>query len=267
MTEQIAIAGTGAIACGLAHVAARSGDVRVLARSDHSAARASDDIAKRIKADPGAHGKVRVSTDPATLAKATVLIEAVAEELDVKTAVLTTLASVAGPGALLATTTSALSIAELSFGCGVHDRFFGLHVFNPVAKLELVELAFPSRANAETRSRAHALCSALGKQAVEVPDAPGFVVNRLLLPYLMSAVELLEETGLSPEDVDRCMTLGAAHPLGPLALLDLIGIDVAVAIARAIDCPVPLRVRALVVDNHLGRKTGRGFFTYPHLLP
>lgn len=267
VTEQIAIAGAGAVACGLAHIASRSGDVWVLARSDHSADRAKQEIEAQTKRDPGAHGKLRMTTDPRQLAGASVVIEAVSEELDVKTEILRTLAGVCGPTTLLATTTSSLSIAELSFGCGVHDRLFGLHVFNPVAKMDLIELVFPSRASDETRARATALCALLGKTAIVVPDIPGFVVNRLLLPYLMSAVELLEETQMDPQDIDRCMTLGAAHPLGPLALLDLIGLDVAAAIARSIERPVPLRLRALIADNHLGRKTGRGFFSYPHLLP
>ena len=106
-----------------------------------------------------------------------------------------------GAGAVLATTTSSLSIAELSQASGHPERFVGLHVFNPVPRMELVELAFPEQASAETRDRARTLCAELGKTAVEVPDIPGFVVNRLLFPYLFSAVELMEETGMDPADV------------------------------------------------------------------
>ena len=139
-----------------------------------------------------------------------------------------------------------------------------LHVFNPVAKMALVELAFPEAATqADPRARTHALCEGLGKTAVEVPDTPGFVVNRLLFPYLFGAVELLEETGMEPEAIDTCMRLGAAHPLGPLALLDLVGLDVSLAIGEAIGAAVPARVRALVADGALGRKSGRGFYDYP----
>jgi 3-hydroxyacyl-CoA dehydrogenase len=102
----------------------------------------------------------------------------------------------------------------------------------------------------------------LGKTAVEVPDVPGFVVNRLLFPYLFSAVRLLEETGLEPAQVDDCMTLGAAHPLGPLAVLDLVGLDVAQAIGEALDVEVPARLRELAAEGALGRKAGRGFHSY-----
>ena len=112
----------------------------------------------------------------------------------------------------------------------------------------------PPRATT-TRERARALCEALGKTAVEVPDTPGFVVNRLLFPYLFDAVRLMERTGLEPEAVDTCMRLGAGHPLGPLALLDLVGLDVAPAIGRTIGAEVPERIDALVAEGALGRKS------------
>src|SRR5690606_33506915 len=118
-------------------------------------------------------------------------------------------------------------VTALGRASGRPDRFLGFHVFNPVAKMRLVALAFADDASERTRQRARDLCAALDKTAVEVPDTKGFVVNRLLFPYLFDAVRLLEETGLSPEDVDTCMTLGSGMPMGPLALLDLIGIDVA----------------------------------------
>jgi 3-hydroxyacyl-CoA dehydrogenase len=128
--------------------------------------------------------------------------------------------------------------------------------------MALVELAFPPAATERTRERARALCAALGKTAVEVPDTPGFVVNRLLFPYLFEAVRLMERTGLEPEAVDTCMTLGAGHPMGPLALLDLVGLDVSAAIGETIGVEVPARVRALIAEGALGRKSGRGFFQY-----
>jgi 3-hydroxybutyryl-CoA dehydrogenase len=150
----------------------------------------------------------------------------------------------------------------LARATGRPERFVGLHVFNPVPRMKLVELVFPPDAAQNTRVRARALCEALGKTPVEVPDIPGFVVNRLLFPYLFSAVELLTETGMSPQDVDSCMTLGAGQPMGPIALLDFVGLDVAQAIGEAIGASVPAGVRALVDAGALGRKSGRGFYAY-----
>ena len=166
------------------------------------------------------------------------------------------------PGTVLATTTSSLSANALAAVSGRADRFAALHVFNPVTKMALIELAFPDAASTETRARTLALCAALGKTAVEVPDTPGFVVNRLLFPFLFDAVELLERTGMDAAAVDTCMKLGAGHPLGPLALLDLVGLDVAQAIGRTIGVAVPARIDALVAEGALGRKSGRGFHAY-----
>jgi 3-hydroxyacyl-CoA dehydrogenase len=128
--------------------------------------------------------------------------------------------------------------------------------------MELVELCFPSEATEETRRRARELCEALGKTPVEVPEIPGFVVNRLLFPYLFSAVELLAETGMPPEDIDNCMTLGAGMPMGPIALLDYVGLDVSKAIGESIGVAVPPRLVELVEAGSLGRKTGAGFYNY-----
>ena len=122
-------------------------------------------------------------------------------------------------------------------------------MFNPVTKMQLVELVFPSEASAETRRRALELCEKFEKTPVEVPDVPGFVVNRLLFPYLFSAVRLVEETGMDPADVDTCMRLGAGHPMGPLALLDLVGLDVSQAIGETIGEPVPARVQELIAEG------------------
>jgi 3-hydroxyacyl-CoA dehydrogenase len=128
--------------------------------------------------------------------------------------------------------------------------------------MKLVEIVFPEAASQSTRKRALALCTTLEKTAVEVPDIAGFVVNRLLFPYLFSAVRLLEETGMEPVDVDTCMKLGAGHPLGPLALLDLVGLDVSLAIGQTIGEQIPKRLVELVGSGALGRKSGAGFYDY-----
>ena len=160
--------------------------------------------------------------------------------------------------AVLATTTSSLSVSELAEASGRPERFVGFHVFNPVPAMPLVEIVAGPQTSEDTRVRAHALVHVLGKTPVDVPDLPGFVVNRLLFPYLFSAVRLLEETGLDPNEVDQCMKLGAGHPLGPLALLDLVGLDVAVAIGESIGTDVPERVRTLVGRGRPGAQVGPG---------
>jgi 3-hydroxybutyryl-CoA dehydrogenase len=250
LADRLAIVGGGAIACGLARVAAEHGDVVMWVRSEESAQRAEEK----------APDEVEITTELEALADADVVVEAIAEDLAAKTELYGRLPPL--NGALLATTTSSLSINELAAASGRGDRFVGLHVFNPVHKMELVELTFPDTASEETRRRARELCEHLGKTAVEVPDVPGFVVNRLLFPYLFSAVRLHEETGLDPEAVDTCMKLGAGHPMGPLALLDLVGLDVAIAIGETIGAKIPATVRRLADEGALGRKAGRGFYTY-----
>ena len=265
MEERLGIAGAGAIACGLAATAARTSEVVLWARSAGSAQRARARVAKtcaRIDGGEVDPERVQVVTDLEQLGSATFLVEAVVEDHKHKVALLADLARHADPGAVLSTTTSSLSIAALAQAAGRPERFVGLHVFNPVPRMKLVELVFPDAATADTRERAQALCQALEKTAVEVPDIPGFVVNRLLFPYLFSAVELMADTGLTPEDVDNCMTLGAGQPMGPIALLDFVGLDVAQAIGEAIGANVPATLRALVTEGSLGRKSGQGFYSY-----
>jgi 3-hydroxybutyryl-CoA dehydrogenase len=266
LRERVGIAGSGVIACGLAVAAAEHGDVLLWARSDDSAERARARVIKTCsKMDGFDADHVRIVTDLDDLAQATFLVEAVVEHHGSKSAVLADLGELAhhaGVGAVLATTTSSLSIGELAKASGHPENFVGFHPFNPVPRMQLIELCFPSQATDETRRRARELCAELGKTPVEVPEIPGFVVNRLLFPYLFSAVELLVETGMPPEDVDNCMTLGAGMPMGPIALLDYVGLDVSQAIGESIGVHVPERLVELVKEGSLGRKSGAGFYRY-----
>jgi 3-hydroxybutyryl-CoA dehydrogenase len=265
MSERLGIAGAGAIACGLAACAARHGEVLLWARSDSSAERAEETVhhvCGRLSGEVNAT-HVKISTDLGRLGDGTTfLVEAIAEDLDLKRRLLGELTVIADDGAVIATTTSSLSVQKLADASRVPERFVALHVFNPVPKMKLVELAYPQQATEETRARARSLCDYLGKTAVEVPDLPGFVVNRLLFPYLFNAVEFLQESGMAPKDVDTAMTLGAGHPMGPLALLDFIGLDVAEAIGDEIGASVPDRIRTLVEEGALGKKAGRGLYEY-----
>ncbi|HEU4657127.1 MAG TPA: 3-hydroxyacyl-CoA dehydrogenase family protein [Capillimicrobium sp.] len=263
MEERVGVAGSGAIACGLAATASTVGDVVLWARSDGSAERARGTLEKVCgKLDGADASRVTVTTDLGALAGATIIVEAIAEDLDVKSSLLSDLASRVNGTALLASTTSSLSIEALGKASGLPERFVGLHVFNPVPRMKLVELVFPQAATEETRQRARDLCAALGKEAVEIPDVPGFVVNRLLFPFLFSAVTLMEETGLSPESIDTCMKLGAGHPMGPLALLDFVGLDVSKAIGETIGTTIPPTIDRLIAEGALGRKSGRGLYDY-----
>jgi 3-hydroxybutyryl-CoA dehydrogenase len=264
-----AIAGSGVIACGLAATATTTAKTVLLARSDASAWRAEEDAtAACAKVDGADSSKLRVTTDQADLADCDLVIESVVEDPEVKSDLLTSLGETAA-GADLATTTSSLSVGDLGERSGHRERVFGLHVFNPVPRMKLVELCFPEGVREGVRERALAWCGTLGKTAVEVPDQSGFVVNRLLFPYLFDAVRMLERTGMSPGEVDSCMTLGAGHPMGPLALLDFVGLDVAQAIGDALYADSgeaahepPALLVEMIGKEKLGRKSGAGFYDY-----
>jgi 3-hydroxyacyl-CoA dehydrogenase len=247
MKERIGIVGSGAIATGIARAATEHGDVVLWARSEESAERARG----ATDAD--------VFTELEALSDRTLVIEAIVEDQGSKSALYSLLHL--DDDAILASTTSSLSVGELAAASGRPERFGALHFFNPVHRMELVELAFPSEAAEDTRARLREFCEHLDKTPIEVPDIPGFVVNRLLFPYLFSAVALVED-GMSAEAVDTCMKLGAGHPMGPLALLDFVGLDVAIAIGESIGTEVPRRVRELADAGRLGKKSGAGFYDY-----
>ena len=263
------MAGSGTIACGLAAAASARSKALLLARSDQSAWKAEEKAHSLCaKVEDGDPSRIKVTTDPGDLAECDLIVEAIVEEEGPKVELLKTVGE-AAPEADLATTTSSLSIAGLGESSGHPGRVFGLHPFNPVVRMELIELCIPQGGDEAIFERAKAWCEALEKTVVRVPDEPGFVVNKLLFPYLFDAVRLLERTGMSAEDVDRCMTLGAGYPMGPLALLDLVGIDVAAAIGQTLYDDTgeerhraPGRLESMIGEGKLGRKAGAGFYDY-----
>jgi 3-hydroxybutyryl-CoA dehydrogenase len=264
-----AVAGSGTIACSVAASASALAEVHLLARSDAAAWQAEERAqADCEKVEGGAPDRIRVTTDASELAGCDLVVEAVIEDLGAKTDLLRKLGE-ASPGADLASTTSSLPVAELAARCGHPDRVFGLHVFNPVPRMELVELCLPQGLRDGARERALGWCGALGKTAIEVPDQPGFVVNRLLFPYLFDAVRLAERTGMANADIDSCIQLGAGYPMGPLRLLDFIGLDVAAAIGENLFADTgedryraPGLIERLIGEGKLGRKSGEGFYEY-----
>ena len=259
LTEELGVVGSGAIAVRLARFADPRGSVTLWARSEESAERAKSKI--------DAHDVVTTALDD--LADRTFVVEAIVEDHDAKVELLSALNDLLPEDAIIASTTSSLSIDKLAEECGRPERFVGLHVFNPVPRMELIEVAYTPFAMDVVRSRVQELCEALAKTAVDVPDVPGFIVNRLLFPFLFDAVRLLTDHDLSPQDVDTCMKLGAGHPMGPLALLDFVGLDVSKAIGDAlyadngeVASQPPGLVVEMVGEGKLGRKAGAGFYTY-----
>jgi 3-hydroxybutyryl-CoA dehydrogenase len=240
------------VACGLARAAAATHDVVLWARSNGSRDRACAEV----------EDAAQVVTELAELAGCGVIVEAITEDLEAKRSLYDRLGELLPAETVLATTTSSLSVTELAAASGRAERFGALHVFHPVERMKLVELSFPPAASKSTKAALRDLCERLGKTGVEVPDSAGFVVNKLLFPYLFDAVRLLERNGIDAEAIDTCMKLGAGHPMGPLALLDFVGLDVAAAIGESIGADVPQRVHELIAEGRLGRKAGAGFYDY-----
>lgn len=213
--------------------------------------------------------RLRVTTDLADLAGCDVVIEAIVEDLAAKRELFAELDRICRPDAILATNTSALSVTEIAAATSRPGRVVGMHFFNPAPVQPLVEVVRAELTDSAVHEAAYELARRLGKEPIRCADTPGFVVNRVLLPLLNDCVRVLDEAGVSPEDLDRAMVNGARWPIGPCALIDLIGVDVHVHAAEALweklreprMAPPPRLVR-MAQAGLLGRKSGRGFYAY-----
>jgi 3-hydroxybutyryl-CoA dehydrogenase len=280
-TQTVGIIGGGTMGNGIAHVAARSGlnvvlhdlEQRFLDRALQTIAKNLDrEVAKaKISAEEKAAvlSRITASTANSALNAADFIIEAVVEDLDIKTKVFEALDEIARPGVILASNTSSISITKIASKTKRPAQIIGMHFMNPVPVMTLVEIVRGLATSDETFQTTKRLAEDMGKTAVEVNDFPGFVSNRVLMPMINEAVYCVMEGVGSAEAVDSVMKLGMNHPLGPLALADLIGLDVCLDIMNVLHTgfgdskyrPCPL-LRKMVDAGHLGRKSGQGFYKY-----
>ena len=279
--ERVGIVGSGIMGSGVAEVAAKAGH-KVVLRSrkqetaDDMVARLAKSLAKQVEkgkldqaeADAVA-GRVTATSELDALAGCDLVLESIVEDLAVKRDLFAELDRVVGSGAILATNTSTLPVIDLAMATSRPERVCGVHFFNPAPAMSLVELVRPLTASDDTMAEARAFAERCGKTAVEVQDRAGFVVNALLFPYLNNAVRMLESGTASRDDIDAAMQGGCNFPMGPLALLDLVGLDTSLAIIDALYeefrdpnyAAVP-RLRRMVAAGKLGRKSGSGFYDY-----
>jgi 3-hydroxybutyryl-CoA dehydrogenase len=279
--RKVGVVGLGTMGAGIAQVCVQAG-VETVGRevSRELCERARDRIAHylgrgvekgRLTAaeQEAALARLTTTTELGDLAGCDLVVEAIVEELDAKRELFEALEGVVGPDAVLATNTSALSVTEIARATGAPERVVGMHFFNPAPVLPLVEVVRTELASDETVDTAFAFAERVGKAPIRCNDTPGFVVNRILIPLLNDCVRVLDEAGVTPEDLDKAMTTGVNWPIGPCALVDLIGVDVHVHASEALHGALgeermapPERLVRMRDEGLLGRKSGRGFFSY-----
>jgi 3-hydroxybutyryl-CoA dehydrogenase len=278
---RVGVLGTGQMGSGIAQAAAVAGyptvardvETGLLAKGERAIQQSLDKLVEKAKlaaADrDAALARLTFTVHLQDLAGCDLIIEAVTESLALKTELWRALDPLCPPGTIFASNTSSLSIGAMAAATGRPDRFIGLHFFNPVPLMPLVEVVRAIATSRETFETAEAFARRLGKEPIAAQDRPGFVVNRLLVPYLLDAARARESGLASTADIDRGMQLGCGHPMGPLALLDFVGLDTVVRIAEimfdefgeARFAPPPLLRRMVTAGLH-GRKSGRGFYDY-----
>jgi 3-hydroxybutyryl-CoA dehydrogenase len=279
--KRVGIVGSGIMGSGIAEVASKTGHEVVLrSRKQETADRTVAGLEKSLNKQvekgrlseedrDGALQRVTATSDLGDLAACDLVIESVVEDLETKKELFNELDRICGDATILGTNTSTLPVIEMAMETGRPQKVCGVHFFNPAPMMSLVEVVRPLTADDETIAEVKAFAEACGKSPVEMKDQAGFIVNALLFPYLNNAVRLLENAVATREDIDEAMKGGCNFPMGPLALLDLVGLDTSLAIIEALYAefrdpnyaPVPL-LKRMVAAEQLGRKSGRGFYAY-----
>jgi 3-hydroxybutyryl-CoA dehydrogenase len=279
--SRVGVVGLGTMGAGIAQVCLQAGlDVvgrevepelgdAARGRIDHYLSRGVEKGRLSTEEKDAALGRLTTVTELSDLAPCELVIEAVFEDLDVKRETFSALDGIVAPDAILATNTSALSVTQIAEATQNPARVVGLHFFNPAPVLPLVEVIRTAQTSDEVFDAAYAFAQRIGKEPVACNDTPGFIVNRILIPLLNDCVRVLDEARVTPDDVDRAMRFGANWPIGPCALIDLIGVDVHVHASEALHAALgedrmapPERLLEMQQAGHLGRKSGQGFYSY-----
>jgi 3-hydroxybutyryl-CoA dehydrogenase len=277
----VGVVGLGTMGAGIAQVCIEAGfdtvgreisaeaGERARGRIDHFLTRKVEKGQLEQPAKDETIGRLRVETELDALAGCDLVIEAAFEDLAVKRELVRALDGIVAPDAILATNTSALSVTEIASASEHPERWVGMHFFNPAPLMKLVEIVRAQRTGEEVFEAAYAFAERLGKEPIRCNDTPGFVVNRILIPLLNDCVRVLDEAGVTPEDLDKAMRFGAGWPMGPTTLVDLVGIDVHVHASEALwdglrepRMAAPPRLVAMAKAGKLGRKSGEGFHRY-----